>query len=233
MKYIISRLIIFSLLITAMWTVKHYRRAKIHGAESTTVLDKAALPVSVGVSEIGTESNATRPLSAATEKVKETQTVSVDKTCSASCSDEKSSTAAAPRPALKPVIGQNKPEIDFAQIRDSLPTHKSVQEALSRGEDIHGSPKFISASGRDIGRLMAAADKDPNNQKPAMDLLIACAEDREVVRSVRAHCYSAAVRSTRRWKLFVPMSELRVDDEIKALAARFPIKEGTSNTVSH
>lgn len=137
-------------------------------------------------------------------------------TCSADCASSESALEGRSDRVL---------ETKLDRARRALPTVAQVQSSARRGDDVHHTPPAILESGRAIGEAMADADRDPASRAKTMDFLLACAEDREVLPSVRAHCLAAAQRSSRKWSRLVPFSQLRVSSEIRVLAARIPIPQ--------
>jgi hypothetical protein len=231
MNRVIARLIVFSAAMISVWALKHSRQSKVTlNMASASVAEGPKLDLrnsTTSNAELSTVRPTVRPNDKQTVKQTNVNPKSpLAAACSTSCAEDKVEDKAQSK------VPSKISDIDLRRIRESLPTQKTIQEAMARGEDVHGSPKFITEAGRDIGRAMSAADQNPNLQKPALDLFVSCAEDRDLVRSVRAHCYSAALRSTRKWAMFIPVSELRVDDEIKVMAARFPIGDAKAPTVS-
>jgi hypothetical protein len=108
----------------------------------------------------------------------------------------------------------------FQSLLQSMPR---VHEIAISEEDTDKTPQFILASGKRIGQVLENAEVHPVLQEAAVNFFVACAEDHEIFKSVRAHCLAAAIYSSVTWKKFVAFSELQVDQDVKSLAAGFPL----------
>ena len=113
-------------------------------------------------------------------------------------------------------------EIAFAEeaqeILDSTPLTLDLQ-ALPEAE-VHHTPMVLRKQGEKIGILMEKAETTPKLRAHAMKFLLGCAEKEEAAPSIRALCWNKLVKNIPRWKIFVPLMDAKVSQDIKDLASR-------------
>lgn len=103
---------------------------------------------------------------------------------------------------------------------DSLPTLDDMKELSA--DEVHHTPEVVIESAREIGKMIDAAEKNPELREKTVKFLLECAESSNVVASIRAVCWKNTMNGVNNWKVFVPMSEAKVPDNIKNLANQLP-----------
>lgn len=103
---------------------------------------------------------------------------------------------------------------------DSLPTLDDMKDLSS--DEVHHTPEVVLESAREIGRMIDAAEKNPELREKTVKFLLECAEASNVVASIRAVCWKNTMNGVSNWKVFVPVSEAKVPDNIKNLANQLP-----------
>lgn len=103
---------------------------------------------------------------------------------------------------------------------DSLPTLDDMKDLSA--DEVHHTPEVVLESAREIGKMIDAAEKNPELREKTVKFLLECAESADVVASIRAVCWKNTMNGVTNWKVFVPMSEAKVPDNIKNLANQLP-----------
>lgn len=103
---------------------------------------------------------------------------------------------------------------------DSLPTNDDIKDLSP--EEVHHTPELVLESAREIGKMIDAAEKNPELREKTVRFLLECAEASNVVASIRAVCWKNTMNGVTNWKVFVPVSEAKVPDNIKNLANQLP-----------
>lgn len=113
------------------------------------------------------------------------------------------------------------------EIREELSEAKSelttIEEIKELSEDeIHHTPTILVESGKLIGRLISKAEAEPLRREETLKFFLGCAENSELPESLRATCWKSTMNLIPKWKVFIPISNAKVSDEVKELATRLP-----------
>lgn len=103
---------------------------------------------------------------------------------------------------------------------NELPTLADLQ-SLSE-EEVHHTPEVVMEGGKLVGEILEQAEKNPARREETVKFLAKCSEAQDVVPAVRAVCWKKTLTQINEWKVFIPVTELNVSDEIKSLGARLP-----------
>jgi hypothetical protein len=101
-----------------------------------------------------------------------------------------------------------------------LPTLEDLS-ALSE-EEVHHTPKIIIEGAGTIAEAIEEADSNPSLRKDTLQFLKSCAEKEDVAVSIRALCWRETLRKIPEWKVFVSISDAKVSEDVKDLAAKLP-----------
>ncbi len=107
---------------------------------------------------------------------------------------------------------------ELAQAEKNLPTLEQAKTWSE--EEIHGTPVAVMESGKEIGKLIDAAEKNPERREPTLKYFLKCAENKEVLPSVRAVCWKSLTQNIPGWKVFVPLAESEVPESVRILAGK-------------
>lgn len=117
----------------------------------------------------------------------------------------------------KSVVSKSiKEELDNS-LKD-LPTMGEISN-LSE-EEVHHTPSMIRDGGAILGKIHAKAESDPARRPETLSFFKECAEDEEVVPALRAVCWNKVMTLIPEWKIFLPISDAKVSDEVKNLASQ-------------
>lgn len=89
-------------------------------------------------------------------------------------------------------------------------------------EEVHHTPMMVKEGGLLIGRLHEAAQVNPKRREATLKFFKNCAENDELLPAVRALCWKRTISQIVEWKIFLPISDAKVSEEIKALATKIP-----------
>lgn len=89
-------------------------------------------------------------------------------------------------------------------------------------EELHHTPEIVLEGGMLVGKMIEKAEVEPTRREPTLHFLKTCAEDPEVVPAVRAVCWKKTLTQIEAWKIFLPVADAKVPDEIKSLAVKLP-----------
>ncbi len=103
---------------------------------------------------------------------------------------------------------------------DEFPTISDLQN-LSEDE-VHHTPEAVLNGGRLVGQLIDRAEKNPALREKTVLLLKSCAESDEVVTAVRAVCWKNTVDQMKNWRVFVPLSDMKVPPQVLELSSQLP-----------
>lgn len=112
--------------------------------------------------------------------------------------------------------------IDFSEeAQKTLTTLPRIDElqALSE-EEVHHTPKILRESGEKVASMIEKAEKTPKLRQETMKMLKSCAESADAAPSIRALCWNKLLKNIPRWKIFVPLMDADVPQDIKDLASR-------------
>lgn len=115
-----------------------------------------------------------------------------------------------------PEVAEYKSELQ--EILNTLPTIEALQNLPEK--EVHHIPRLVRESGEKIASAIAKADANPQLQQEAMNFLVGCAETADSSPSIRALCWKKIVQNIPRWKIFVPLTETDVPQDIKDLASK-------------
>ncbi len=103
---------------------------------------------------------------------------------------------------------------------DEFPTLADLQD-LSEDE-VHHTPEAVINGGRLVGQLIDRAEKNPPLREKTLQLLKSCAESDEVVTAVRAVCWKNTVSQMKNWRVFIPLSDMKVPANVLELSSQLP-----------
>jgi hypothetical protein len=124
--------------------------------------------------------------------------------------------------AQKPVMVQ--PErtepVELSVAMKQLPTIRDMEGLTD--EDVHHTPDSVVEGGMLIGELLEQADKNPAVREETLKFLKSCAENAELMPAIRAVCWKRTLDQIPQWKIFLPISDADVPDDIKVLSSKIP-----------
>ncbi|WPU64757.1 hypothetical protein [Peredibacter starrii] len=89
-------------------------------------------------------------------------------------------------------------------------------------EEVHHTPDFIVEGGMKIGQLIDEANANPAKREETLKFMKSCAENDDLVPAIRAVCWKKTLTQINNWEIFLPISDAKVSDEVKNLAAQLP-----------
>ena len=87
-------------------------------------------------------------------------------------------------------------------------------------EEVHHTPTMIKDGGAILGKIHAAAEKNPERREDTLKFFKECAEDEEVVTALRAVCWNKVMTLIPEWQIFLSISDAQVSEEVKSLASQ-------------
>lgn len=116
------------------------------------------------------------------------------------------------------VIPSRDPKVqeELTEVLNELPTIDEIK-GLPEAE-LHHTPHAIKDGGLKIGKIITAADTTPARRGDTADFLINCAEKNSLMPAIRAVCWYQLMKKIPEWKVFVPVSDANVPDDIKQLS---------------
>lgn len=118
------------------------------------------------------------------------------------------------------VVITNKLEEELSEKMKALPKVSDLKDLTD--EEVHHTPMMVKEGGILIGRLHEAAQVNPKRREVTVKFFKSCAENDELLPAVRALCWKRTTSQIIEWKIFLPISDARVSEEIKALATKIP-----------
>ncbi len=109
-------------------------------------------------------------------------------------------------------------QLELSEALQTLPTLEEISDL--KEEEVHHTPEIVMNAGTKIGELITAANDEPTRREETAKFFLSCAEDEDVVASIRALCWKSLTRKIPEWKVFVPIAEAKVPMEIQALSER-------------
>lgn len=109
---------------------------------------------------------------------------------------------------------------ELSQKMKALPKVSDLKDLTD--EEVHHTPMMVKEGGILIGRLHEAAQVNPKRREETLKFFKSCAENDELLPAVRALCWKRTTSQIVEWKIFLPISDARVSEEIKALATKIP-----------
>lgn len=89
-------------------------------------------------------------------------------------------------------------------------------------EEVHHTPDFVVEGGMKIGQLIEEGNANPAKREPTLKFMKSCAENDDLVPAIRAVCWKKTLDHITKWEIFLPISDAKVSDEVKNLAAQLP-----------
>lgn len=119
-----------------------------------------------------------------------------------------------------PVVEESPLRKELAKAMGELPTATALSELDS--EELHHTPEIILKGGLLVGELLEKAENEPARREETLKFLKSCAENPEVAHQIRAVCWRKTLAQIPEWKLFLPIADADVPDDIKELAIKLP-----------
>lgn len=107
---------------------------------------------------------------------------------------------------------------DFQETLGTIPTLDSLQNLSEK--EVHHTPQVLRESVEKLAELIDRAESTPKLRQEALRLLSNCAEQEDSPPSIRALCWKKIVKNIPRWKVFIPLTNLNVPQDIKDLASK-------------
>lgn len=126
-------------------------------------------------------------------------------------------------PQVQPPTSAQDPELeDFREELSSVLAGIATVDSMAQlsDEEVHHTPTALRENAEEIAGLIEKADASPKLRSEAMSFLQNCAEADTASPTVRALCWKKIMNNIPKWKIFVPVSELKVSQDIKDLAAK-------------
>ncbi|WP_412472266.1 hypothetical protein [Halobacteriovorax sp. RT-2-5] len=111
-------------------------------------------------------------------------------------------------------------EKNFERELNDLPIVSDIQK-LSPSE-VHHTPEIIKNAGELVGAIHAQAQAQPLKRYAAMTFFKSCAEDSEVIRSIRAVCLKKIYKLMPEWKIATVLSHEKIPESVSSLAFKLP-----------
>lgn len=109
---------------------------------------------------------------------------------------------------------------EFVDVMNELPTAGDLQN-LDK-EELHHTPEIVLEGGMMVGRLIEKAETDLKRREPTLGFLKSCAENAEVLPQIRAVCWKKTLSLIPEWKIFLPIADAKVPEDIRTLASQLP-----------
>jgi hypothetical protein len=109
---------------------------------------------------------------------------------------------------------------ELADVMNQLPTSKDLQNLDE--EEVHHTPDIVIEGGMMVGNLIEKAEQDPKRREETLGFLKACAENPDVLPQIRAVCWNKTLAQIPEWKIFLPISDAKVPEDIQNLASKLP-----------
>lgn len=109
---------------------------------------------------------------------------------------------------------------ELADAMTELPTLGDLK-ALDE-EELHHTPEIVLEGGMLVGKMIEKAEVEPTRREATLQFLKTCAENAEVAPQVRAVCWRKTLAQITEWKIFLPITDAKVPDDIKELASKLP-----------
>lgn len=109
---------------------------------------------------------------------------------------------------------------EYVETMEALPTVDEIRKLTE--EEVHHSPVAVKEGGLLIGELHEAAQKDPARREDTLKFFKGCAENSELLPAIRAVCWKKTLSQIVEWKIFLPVADAEVPEDIKDLAMRLP-----------
>lgn len=110
--------------------------------------------------------------------------------------------------------------VELSVAMKQLPTMKDM-EGLTE-EEVHHTPDAVVEGGMLIGSLLEEAEKNPAKREETLKFFKSCAENSELMPAIRAVCWKRTLDQIPEWKIFLPISDADVPEDIKSLSSKIP-----------
>lgn len=117
-------------------------------------------------------------------------------------------------------VKTNELEEELFKKMKALPKVSDLKDLTD--EEVHHTPMMVKEGGILIGRLHEAAQVNPKRREETLKFFKSCAENDELLPAVRALCWKRTTSQIIEWKIFLPISDALVSEDIKALATKIP-----------
>ncbi len=117
-------------------------------------------------------------------------------------------------------VKTNKLEEELSEKMKALPKVSDLKDLAD--EEVHHTPMMVKEGGILIGRMHEAAQVNPKRREETLKFFKSCAENDELLPAIRALCWKRTTSQIIEWKIFLPISDAQVSEEIKALATKIP-----------
>ncbi|EPZ50144.1 hypothetical protein M902_0786 [Bacteriovorax sp. BAL6_X] len=111
-------------------------------------------------------------------------------------------------------------EEEFDRELNILPINEDLQKLTA--DEVHHTPELIKEAGELIGKIHASAQVDHSKRSAAMKFFKNCAEDRDVVRPIRAVCLKKIYKLMPEWRIATAISHELIPESVSALAFKLP-----------
>lgn len=136
--------------------------------------------------------------------------------------EEQASVVIPPRrittPAVASIPTSSALEAELDDALDDLVTMDDLQ-GLSASE-VHETPDLILEAGSSLGELQEKAQKAPSRRQATLEFFSSCAQSEDIATTIRAVCWNKVITLIPAWDIFIPVSELKVPQEIQLLASK-------------
>lgn len=111
-------------------------------------------------------------------------------------------------------------EEEFEKEFNMLPVKGDMQK-LTEAE-VHYTPEIIKDAAEVIGRIHSDAQNSVAKRAPAMNFFKSCAEDRDIVKPIRAVCLKKIYKLMPEWKIATVISHDLIPESVSTLAFKLP-----------
>lgn len=107
---------------------------------------------------------------------------------------------------------------ELKDVLTKLPTLENLQDLSD--EDVHATPVVVKDGGVLVGQMLEAAIQNPERREETLHFFLECAESPTLVPAIRAVCWNKLLTQIAEWKIFVPIADAKVPNDIKSLAMK-------------
>ena len=144
-----------------------------------------------------------------------------NKEVSAEVSNEKELPAVSVPTTTQVSPTEEKPSAVKEELNDYLKELPTMGELKNLSEEeVHHTPAMIKEGGAILGKIHAEAEKNPERREDTLNFFKECAEDEDVVTTLRAVCWNKVMTLVSEWQIFLPLSDANVSEEVKSLASQ-------------
>ncbi|MGI4992030.1 hypothetical protein ACRXCV_05345 [Halobacteriovorax sp. GFR7] len=110
--------------------------------------------------------------------------------------------------------------VEFERELNTLPINEDLKKLTA--DEVHHTPELIKDAGELIGSIHASAQADHSKRPAAMKFFKSCAEDRDVVRPIRAVCLKKIYKLMPEWRIATAISHHLIPESVSSLAFKLP-----------